>query len=96
MSDAVSVAESASLISIGTDVVAIFRKGGGALGTTNPYASGFNMIGRAVAKAAGRPDLIGKVNAIGGKVTPTLAVVGGFTGAYNTTIELQCRTGGIQ
>jgi hypothetical protein len=96
VSDAVAVAETASLISIGTDLVAIVRKGGGSLGTTNPYASGFNMIGRGVVKAVGRPDLIGKVNAIGGKVTPMLAVVGAFTGAYNTTIELQCRTGVIQ
>jgi hypothetical protein len=54
------------------------------------------MIGRTVVKAVGRPDLIGRVNAIGGKVTPTLAVLGAFTGAYNTTIELQCRAGVLQ
>jgi RHS repeat-associated protein len=62
-------------------------------GPKQSYASGFNWIGRNLARAAGRPDLIGKVNAIGNNVTPVLAGGAVFTMSYNATIWVQCFLG---
>mgnify|MGYP001209218487 CR=1 FL=1 len=92
----VEFVEIGSLISVGTDLIAIALKGGGALGTKNAYASGFNMIGRTIARNTGRRELIGTVTKVGDKVTPILAVIGVGTAAYNITTDVQCRLGLIE
>jgi len=85
--------ETGSAASLALDAVAGARKGRALLGSKTPYASGFNMIGREIARAWGRPGLIPKVTAIGDRVTPVLAVTGALTVSYNTTIDIQCRLG---
>jgi RHS repeat-associated protein len=49
--DITRVVEIGSATSLGTDAIAMIRKGRGALGTTNRYASGFNMISRSVLRS---------------------------------------------
>jgi len=91
-----------SAVSFGSDVIATGLKAlkGGVGGPKGPYASGINMVGKAVVRVGGRalnlsPGAIGRgvgvVGKIGDKVTPTLAVIGVFTLVYNTTIDIQCR-----
>lgn len=91
----VEALETASLISLGGDVIATARKAtrGGVGGTSNPYASGFNMAARALGRAFRSPTLFRQPVAIGDRVTPVAAVFGAFTGAYNATIDVQCRLG---
>ena len=64
------------------------------------YASGFNMIGRSIAKSVGRaisdnPNVTGKsvggVTAVGDVLSPALLLLAACPSAYNTTIDLQCR-----
>ena len=97
--------EVGSAASLAADAVAIALKGGGSLGTTNLYASGLNMISRRVLREAASRDLISAGTrqtllrgalGVGDRVTPVLAVVGAFTLAYNTTIDVQCRMGVIE
>jgi hypothetical protein len=66
------------------------------LGTSNAYASGFNMIGKDVVRSLQRPDLVGTVVRWGDRITPPLALFGAFTLAYNTTIDIQCRVGFLE
>lgn len=95
-SDVVELVEMGSLTSLGIDAVAMVRKGRGALGTTNRYASGFNMVGRTLARSIGRKDLVRSVTKVGDMLTPALALTGAFTLAYNTTIGAQCLMGGLE
>jgi len=106
-SQIVSWAETGSAISLGSDIVAMTLKATrtGAGGSVNPYASGFNMAGRAIVRTGGRALKlsnsaigrgVGYVNAVGDKVSPVLAIIGAFTLAYNTTIDIQCRLGILQ
>lgn len=107
VADAVDIAETGSLISVGADLVARGLKAtkAGVGGPSNPYASGFNMVGRTLAKAVGRAiskdpavtgRLVGGVTAVGDKVSPALLLVAAGTAAYNTTTDLQCRLGIIK
>ena len=94
----------ASVLSLASDLVAIYKKGGKFLlgNTENAYASGINMMtksaGKAVSKAfsgdaaQGFSDLLTGLR-LGDYATPPLAVIGVFTLAYNTTIDVQCRLG---
>jgi RHS repeat-associated protein len=101
----VEFVEMGSAASLATDAVAIIRKGGGALGTENAYASGLNMISRGVVRAAARRGLISAgtrrtllraATNVGDRVTPVLALTAAFTLAYNTTIDIQCHLGAIE
>ncbi len=103
----VGAVETGSAISLASDVIAFGLKGTrkGIGGTTNPYASGFNMVGRAVVQTGGRAlglstkaigRGVGLVNSVGNKVTPVLAIIAAFTLAYNTTIDVQCRLGTLE
>ena len=65
-------------------------------GTSNRYASGFNMIGRNLGKAVGSPKVTGAVVKVGNKVTPVLAVIGAFSFGYNSTIYAQCLVGTLK
>lgn len=102
----VELIEMGSAISLAGDLVATSMKAtrAGVGGTTTAYASGFNMIGRNAVQAGGNllqmsPNAIGRgvgmVNSVGNKLTPTMAVIGAFTLAYNTTIQAQCHIGSI-
>lgn len=101
----VEFVEMGSATSLATDAVAIIRKGGGSLGTTNRYASGLNMISRTVLRgvanrglisAGTRQALVRGATTVGNRVTPALAVTSAFTLAYNTTINVQCSMGIIE
>jgi uncharacterized protein RhaS with RHS repeats len=107
VANAVDVAETGSLISVGTDLVAMGLKAtrSGIGGSSNPYASGINMVGRPIARAIGRAisgdpavtgKLVGGVTAVGDKVSPTLLLIAAGTAAYNTATDLQCRIGIIK
>jgi len=107
VANAVDVAESGSLISVGADVVAMGLKAvrSAVGGTSNPYASGINLVGRPIARAIGRAisgdpavtgKLVGGVTAVGDKVSPTFLLIAAGTAAYNTATDLQCRVGIIK
>ena len=92
--EAVKFLEDAGPISFATDLEAMALKGRrSGVGGPQPYASGFNWIGGNLVRAVGRPDLVGKVKAIGDRLTPFLAVTAVFTGSYNATIWVQCFLG---
>jgi len=94
-SSVVEFAETGSLISVGTDLVAIGMKSArsGVGGPANRYAGGIRMISKRVGRAVGSETIEAVGHRVGDKVTPVLAVFAAFTVAYNTTIEAQCRMG---
>jgi hypothetical protein len=54
------------------------------------------MIGREIGQTVGSPRLTRVFVGVGDRLTPVLAVIGVFTLAYNTTIDIQCRIGAIE
>jgi RHS repeat-associated protein len=102
--DIVSVVEVGSFASVGLDLYATLRKGGGALGTKRVGASGLNMVVRDAARfvggALGRPKLVGKAIQVSDKLAPAVSTVGwavaAFSFAYNSTIDIECRLGLIE
>ena len=63
------------------------------------------MVGKNLVRSSGRAlgassDAIGSavatVDAVGTKLSPVLAVLAAFTGAYNTTIHAQCELGTLK
>ena len=72
-------------------------KGGGLLGTTNPYASGINRAIRALSPTLKlAPSTMGKLIRIGDRLTPAFAITGAFTAAYNASTFVQCSVGMLQ
>ncbi len=98
------LAELGGEISFLADVGAMLQKARrtGVGGSGNRYASGFNAIGRQIARVASKEFgldqgvLVGKVIKYGDKVTPVLAVSGVFTGFYNLAIAAQCLGGNLK
>jgi hypothetical protein len=80
-------AEILPTLSVAGDAAAIAAKGGGALGTTNRYASGLNWAFRRAASGAAR----GSLTAVGDVATPAMAVAFAFTTGYNTAKGWGCR-----
>lgn len=93
--------EIGSLSSLALDGVATRRKFlGPNTASSNPYASGINMVTKDINRGLGFPRIAGSplgkyLTPIGTKVSPILAVTGAGTLAYNVTTDIQCSCGVI-